>query len=80
MCLAVVVSARLCMYVYAFMRVSLSVYIYLKSNSLDMFEGRTTLTKLLRFAFLHAHVLCVCMFGHSRVHACLDIHDVCVDV
>ena len=57
----------------------LFVCVYLKSNSLDMFEGRTTLTKLLRFACLHVHVLCVLvrMFGHSRVHACLDIHDVC---
>ena len=60
--------------------VSVCLCVYLKSNSLDMFEGRTTLTKLLRFAFLHAHVLYVRMFGHSRVHACLDIHDVCVDV
>ena len=46
--------------------VSVCLCVYLKSNSLDMFEGRTTLTKLLRFAFLHAHVLYVRVFGYSR--------------
>ena len=45
-------TVYVCLCIYA----CLFVCVYLKSNSLDMFEGRTTLTKLLRFAFLHAHV------------------------
>ena len=55
MCLAVVVSARLCMYVYAFMRACLSVYILSQTVKICL--------KVLHFCTR----MCVRVFGHSRV-------------
>ena len=66
MCLAVVVSARLCVYVYAFMRACLSVYILSQTVKICL--------KVLHFCTR----MCVRMFGHSRVFGysrCMWMYD-----
>ena len=53
--------------------VSVCLCVYLKSNSLDMFEGRTTLTKCTSFCI----AACICVYACLDIPACLHIHDVC---
>ena len=55
------------------MSMHLCVCVYLKSNSLDMFEGGRHIDKITSFCIS----ACACAYACLDIQACLDIHDVC---